>query len=235
MTTIYLSVKPDSSSIQQFFTTVLISQIFNFDLIQMSMCGALGTLSSIASNMISLSLMPQVIKTRDVSCINLPLAIISCINLGIWCIYAIIVGDPFMTVSQFLGFWFNFIQIMFYFWAKQVITHKDTPFTWFFMKHIIAFFSMFKTQQAAKELQRLFWADENNEFAQAHINQYTEKIKELQNKYEDQELSYEEHMAARSIINSDLRSISEKYSKAGSSMGGKSEATTNDRTQPKAN
>ena len=99
LTTIYLSVKPKAALIQQFFATVLISQIFNFDLLPVSMCGTLGTVSSVMTNGLSLSQMPEVIKTRDVSGINLGLSIMSVINLFIWFLYAYVKGDPFMTVS----------------------------------------------------------------------------------------------------------------------------------------
>ena len=79
--------------------TALVSQIFNFDLLPMGLCGALGTLSSIACNGIALSFMPEVIRTRDVSAINLPIAMVAAFNAGVWLSYAILKGDPFFTVS----------------------------------------------------------------------------------------------------------------------------------------
>ena len=97
--TIYLSVKPQSHLIQQFFGTILIVQIFNFDLLPMSMCGVLGSLSSIGLNMIPMMYMQDVIDTKDVSGINLPLSVVSVVNYWIWFSYAAIVRDPFMTIS----------------------------------------------------------------------------------------------------------------------------------------
>lgn len=70
---IYLTVKPESALIQQFFGTVLISQIFNFDLLPLSICGLLGAVTSVMTNGISLFALPDIIETRDVSQINYPL------------------------------------------------------------------------------------------------------------------------------------------------------------------
>ena len=181
LTTIYLSVKPKAMLIQQFFATVLISQIFNFDLLPVSMCGTLGTVSSVLCNGISLSQMPEVIKTRDVSGINLGLSIMSVINLFIWFLYAYVKGDPFMTVSQFLGTVFNGVVLMFYFWATQQITSQDTPVTWFFMKRLIAFFKLFGEKNIGqRELVSLFWHDESSDLAKAHIKMYKNDISYIQ-------------------------------------------------------
>jgi uncharacterized protein with PQ loop repeat len=65
----------------------------------MSMCGTLGSLSSIGINIIPLMYMQDVIETKDVSRINLPLSIVSVINYCIWFSYATIRRDPFMFVS----------------------------------------------------------------------------------------------------------------------------------------
>lgn len=75
----------------------------------MSLCGTLGTLSSIACNGIALSFMPEVIRTRDVSAINLPIAMVAAGNAVVWLAYAVLRGDPFFTVSQSLGVIFNSI------------------------------------------------------------------------------------------------------------------------------
>lgn len=82
---------------------VLVTQIFNFDLLSTSTCGLLGTLSSIASNGISLINIPSVISSRDVSVINLPLTIISFVNTILWFLYAYVKGEPFMMLSNSLG------------------------------------------------------------------------------------------------------------------------------------
>lgn len=73
----------------------------------MSLCGLLGTLISIASNGISLTNMPEVIRTRDVSNINLPLTIMSFINNIVWFMYASMKNEPFMMISNSLGTIFN--------------------------------------------------------------------------------------------------------------------------------
>jgi uncharacterized protein with PQ loop repeat len=176
LTAIYLSVKPESYLIKQFFGTVLVSQLFNFDLLSMSLCGTLGTLSSILVNMIPLAFIPKVIQTRDVSGINFPLAAMGTINLFIWASYAIIKQDPFMTVSQVLGFIFNVIILMFYFWAKNQINSIDTPLTWIFMRPLIKFFKQFEVQKNLKEMQSFFWHDEETETAKAWIATYKDDI-----------------------------------------------------------
>jgi uncharacterized protein with PQ loop repeat len=107
LASIYLTVKPENPLIQKFFSIILISQIFNFDLVSMSLCGLLGTLISIASNGISLTNMPEVIRTRDVSNINLPLTIMSFINNIVWFMYASMKNEPFMMISNSLGTIFN--------------------------------------------------------------------------------------------------------------------------------
>jgi uncharacterized protein with PQ loop repeat len=99
LSTVYLSVKPDSSLIKQFFGTVLICQIFNFDLLPMSVCGLLGALSSSSINLVGLLSLPNIIETRDVSSINLPLSICSVSNYMIWALYAFIKMDPYMSIS----------------------------------------------------------------------------------------------------------------------------------------
>lgn len=96
---IYLSVKPESRLIKLFFFTLLAALFFNLDLFSISICGLLGTISSVICNMVPLSFMPEVIKTRDVSGINMPLTYVNLANLGTWLLYALIKGDPFMTVS----------------------------------------------------------------------------------------------------------------------------------------
>ena len=99
ITAIYLSVKPESALIKQFFFVILISQVFNFDMVPTTMCGMLGTLSSIMSSSVSLIYMPEVIKSRDVSTINLPLTMMNCINYIIWTLVAVWIQDGFMMVS----------------------------------------------------------------------------------------------------------------------------------------
>lgn len=143
LSTVYLSVKPESTLIKQFFGTVLICQIFNFDMLPMPVCGLLGTLSSISINLIPLIFIPDVIQTKNVSGINYPLTVVSVINYFIWASYAMIKMDPFMSISQGLGLIFNLIQLMFFYWAKSFITSKDTPILMIVMKGLLWFFSLF--------------------------------------------------------------------------------------------
>jgi hypothetical protein len=63
------------------------------------MCGMLGTMFSIASNAVSLMYMPEVIATRDVSGINLPLTLVNVTNLMIWESIALYIGDPCLMTS----------------------------------------------------------------------------------------------------------------------------------------
>jgi hypothetical protein len=105
--------------------------------------GMLGTLFSMASNAVSLMYMPDVIQTRDVSGINMPLICVNVCNLVLWLSIAIYIGDPFMTTSQTVGLTFNIIQLFFYFWAKKMITAKKTPKLWVIMRYLLAFFRLF--------------------------------------------------------------------------------------------
>ena len=155
-------MKPESKLFKQFFGILLISQIFNFDLLSMSICGLLGTTSSIMTNMVPLSFMPDVIASRDVSGINFPLTAVNIFNLTIWLSYAMIKGDPFMTVSQFLGLCFNTTTLMFYFWAKGKINSVSTPNLWMIMRLMINFFRLFEVQQNLKEFNNFFWQDESS-------------------------------------------------------------------------
>ena len=81
------------------------------------MCGAVGTGTSISTNAVTLLAVPDMIATRDVTNINLPLTYVNLLNLFIWDSYAILKPDPFMTVSQFLGFAANVVCLLFYYWA----------------------------------------------------------------------------------------------------------------------
>jgi len=107
----------------------------------------LGTCTSVCVNIIPLSFMPSVINTRDVKGINLPLTLVNIVNLAIWETYAILKPDPFMTVSQGLGFTCNLIIIFFYLWATGSINAQDTPALWPFMKMLIKFFNLFQVQK----------------------------------------------------------------------------------------
>ena len=121
--------------------------------------------------------MPQVIKTRDVTGINLPLSYISTINSTIWFLYAYTKGDPFMTMSNSLGAIFNIIQLMFYFWAISVINPRDTPYIMYIMKSLIHFFGIFASADLANnEIVKLFWQQEDTEAALAYIKRYKNEI-----------------------------------------------------------
>jgi hypothetical protein len=93
--------------------------------------------------MIPMMFMQDVIDTKDVSGINLPLSIVSVVNYWIWFSYAAIMRDPFMTVSQGLGLFFNCISLMFFYWATGKINAQDTPFFMFIQRQLLTFFSLF--------------------------------------------------------------------------------------------
>lgn len=166
---IYLTIKPESHLIRQFFIAVLVSQVFNFDLLSVSTTGLMGTAVSILSNMIPLSFMPEVIQTRDVRGINMPLAVVNQVTLSIWALYAALIVEPFMLTSQMMGWAFNGIQILFFFWAKGKVNAVDTPQVYFITRYLIKFFSLFAVQQKFKEMKQFFWHDESTEMAQAYI------------------------------------------------------------------
>ena len=164
---------------------ILVSQVFNFDMVPTTMCGMLGTISSIMSSSVSLIYMPEVIKTRDVSTINLPMSVMNCLNYFIWILVAIWINDGFMMVSQGLGVVFNSILIMFYLWAKKFINPTDTPTLWPLMSVYISFFKHFTVQSHCKDMKEFFWHDETTQEAQTYIKQYQDDISELQNRYID--------------------------------------------------
>ena len=103
----------------------------------------LGTSLSLLGNLIPLSFMPQILQTRDVSQVNLPLTFVSLFNQFIWLLYAIIKQDLFMIMSQGLGFSSNAIQLGFYYWAQGKLNAVDTPLYWKLFKPIISFFKLF--------------------------------------------------------------------------------------------
>ena len=53
------------------------------------------------------------------------------------------------------------------------------------MKMLIKFFNSFSVQKNLAEIQSLFWANENTEYAQEYIKAYKDSVWELQSKYED--------------------------------------------------
>ena len=134
LVSIYLSIKPEATLIKHFFAVIAICQIFNFDLVPSNSCGLLGTCTSVCCNVIPLTFMPNVIKTRDVNGINMPLTTVNIVNLAIWETYALLKPDPFMAMSQGLGFIFNSIVLLFYLWATGSLNAQDTPTLWIMMK-----------------------------------------------------------------------------------------------------
>mmetsp|Transcript_8503 Transcript_8503/g.14309 ORF Transcript_8503/g.14309 Transcript_8503/m.14309 type:complete len:411 (-) Transcript_8503:924-2156(-) len=227
LSSIYLSVKPESRLIKMFFATLFVSQIFNFDSINVPICGLTGTTASILSNMVPLSFMPEVIRTRDVSGINLPLTCINLFNLAIWVSYAILKGDPFMTVSQSLGLVFNSITLMFFLWAKRKINAKDTPSLMVLMDFLIHFFKLFDVQKNLSDMKHFFWLEENSPEAQEYISQYKKEISELHERYADSEdeVTYEEHMSDMRKINCKLQKLKGKDQKAFSDYYSKRESS----------
>jgi uncharacterized protein with PQ loop repeat len=133
------------------------------------MCGMLGTITSIMSSSVSLMYMPEVIKTRDVSSINLPMSTMNALNYFIWTLVAIWIKDGFMITSQGLGVVFNTILIMFYLWAKKLINPSDTPAVWPVMSMLISFFKHFEVQGHCKNMKEFFWQDESTQEAQTYI------------------------------------------------------------------
>lgn len=216
---IYLTIKPESHLIKQFFMAVLVSQVFNFDLLSVSTTGLLGTAVSVLSNMIPLSFMPEVIQTRDVRGINMPLAVVNQATLSIWALYATLIFEPFMLTSQMIGWICNGVQILFFFWAKGKVNAVDTPQVFFIVRHLIKFFSLFTVQQKFKEMQAFFWHDESTDMAQAYIQQYRDDISALEKKYEDREKSYEQHLSDMRQINRNLETISSGKYKQRSESG----------------
>jgi hypothetical protein len=65
LTMIYLNIKPETKLMKQFFVTVVVAQLFNFDVLPIGVCGLLGTLSSIFLNAVGLGSIPELIKTKN--------------------------------------------------------------------------------------------------------------------------------------------------------------------------
>ena len=145
--------------------------------------------------------MPKVVETRDMKGFNVPQTYLNLFNILTWTLYAIIKLDPFMSMNQILALSFTLIQLMFYYWAKGQINGIDTPELWKIMKKLIWFFSLFIVKEKCKEMQAFFWQDETTDEAQIYIKQYKDDISELEQKYADNEKSYEEHMRDMRIIN----------------------------------
>lgn len=99
----------------------------------------------------------------------MPLAIVSQISLTIWTIYATIILEPYLFTSQGVGWVFNIIQILIYFWARGKINAVDTPQIFFIVRQLIKFFSQFEVKEKCKEMKQFFWHDESTEMAQAYI------------------------------------------------------------------
>lgn len=233
---IYLFVKPESHLIKQFFIAVLLSQVFNFDLLSVEATGLMGTCVSVLSNMVPLSFMPAVIETRDVRGINMPLAVVNQVTLTIWATYAALILEPFMLTSQAMGWMFNGIQIMFFFWAKGKLNAVDTPQIYWLMRYLIKIFSLFVVQQKFKEMQQFFWQDESTEEAQVYIKQYKDDISALEQKYQGREKSFEEHLTDMRSINSKLEAISSGTYKRGGRRGAddaESEQSTQEGSWPR--
>jgi hypothetical protein len=94
---------------------------------------------------------------------------------------------------------------MFFYWATGKINAQDTPFFMFIQRQLLYFFQLFAVQKTQKEMQKFFWHDETTEMAKAHIKQYKDGIRSLQQKYADEEnLTYEQHMQERRALNRKL-------------------------------
>jgi hypothetical protein len=63
-------------------------------------------------------------------------------------------------------------MIMFYLWAKRIITQTGTPYIWPIMNMLLALFSSFVVQAHLEEVKDFFWHDETTHEAQNHIQQY---------------------------------------------------------------
>ena len=152
--------------------------------------------------------MPEIIQTRDTKEINLTLTIVNLVSLSIWILYALLILEPYMLLSNGLGWLCNGIQVMFFYWAKGRLNGVDAPRSYRVMHFLLKFFSLFAVQQQFKEIQRFFWHDESTEFAQAHIKQYKDDIQALEEKYDGREKSFDEHISDMRSINRNLETIS---------------------------
>ena len=115
--TITLNVKQDQAKFKQLIFTLMLTQIFNFDLLSVETCGSMATASSITLNSISFKFIPKLIETKQASLINLPIMALSSLTAFIWLVFASLTNDFYFGFSQGLSFIFNLIMVMFYYWA----------------------------------------------------------------------------------------------------------------------
>lgn len=145
---ITLKVKSDNlTMLKQFIYTALLAQLFNFNIFSIETIGSLASLLSIILNSISFKFIPKLIQTKQAQLINLPISALSTITAFIWLVFAVNTDDFYFGLSQGLSTVFNFIMVLFYYWATDVINESQTPILNQVMQLLIAFFMMFSSQQ----------------------------------------------------------------------------------------
>lgn len=191
---IYLCVIPDNYLISKFSAVVLLVQVFNFDLLSAENTGSLGTVVNILLNMIGLTSIPHVIKTREVDSMNMPLIYVNIAVQIIWLIYSVMIQDTCFFVAGIFSLLFIVIQALFFHWATGNISESNTPMMNAVMKQLVAFFSRFTVQQGLRDINSMFWEDESSEHAQFYMRTYQEDIEQLKEKYGEHDMSYDEHI-----------------------------------------
>jgi solute carrier family 50 protein (sugar transporter) len=76
--------------------------------------GIISTISSISTYISPLIIISEVIKTKSNELIYLPHALIGCINLSCWLIYAIMIKDIYQIITDILGLFMCVIQVCVY-------------------------------------------------------------------------------------------------------------------------
>ena len=82
--------------------------------------------------------------------INLPIATVSVVNSCIWFTFAFLTQDLFFAVSQGLAVLFNGIQLLFFYWATDVINDIEYPGLMNLINYLILFFKIFMSTKLAK-------------------------------------------------------------------------------------
>eukprot|EP00347_Sterkiella_histriomuscorum_P001983 403369921 len=102
-----------------FFMAFLISSV------PVNICGLLGSVFSITSNLTPLEKIRDVIYSHDPRFINLTISSFTCFNAFMWCIYGFLSSDVFVFTSQLINFNAGMIQILFYLWASKKISDSN--------------------------------------------------------------------------------------------------------------
>ncbi|CDW89365.1 protein ruptured pollen grain [Stylonychia lemnae] len=121
----YMAVMKSIEQILMMLILIPIAIAFLINQVPVNLCGLVGSIISVTSNVSPLEKIANVIATRDHRFINFPVALFTCFNAVVWCTYGYITLDIFVFTCQFLNFNCGLIQVLFYFWAQKKISSEN--------------------------------------------------------------------------------------------------------------